>query len=57
MEATVLINGETEAAIIDSGADINYANEEWCSQNGIKYEITGYGKIKAYDESYVQDHP
>jgi hypothetical protein len=55
MEITVEVNEKTEKAIIDSGADINYANTEWCNQHGITYEVTGYGKIKAYDESYVQE--
>jgi hypothetical protein len=30
---------EEVSAIIDSGADINYANKEWCLQNGIKYDM------------------
>ena len=49
------VNGKKKKAIIDSGADINYANEKWCSQNEINCRITGYGKIKAYDGSYVQE--
>ena len=55
METTIRINDKKEAAIIDSGADINYVNKEWCEQNGIDYQITGYGKIKAYDGSTVQE--
>ena len=54
METTIRVNNKTETAIIDSGADINYVNKEWCTQNGIEYQVTGYGKIKAYDGSYVQ---
>ena len=53
MEATIKVNGKKERAIIDSGADINYANEKWCSQKITK--ITRYGRIKAYDGSYVQE--
>ena len=56
MNATILVDNEEVSAIIDSGADINYANEEWCLRNGIKYDTTGYGKIKAYDGSYTQEH-
>jgi Retrotransposon gag protein/Zinc knuckle len=55
METTIRVNNKTETAIIDSGADINYVNKEWCTQNGIEYQITGYGKIKAYDGSIVQE--
>ena len=55
METSMKVNGKKKKAIIDSGADINYANEKWCSQNEINCRITGYGKIKAYDGSYVQE--
>jgi hypothetical protein len=55
METTIRVNNETETAIIDSGADINYVNKEWCEKNGIEYQITGYGKIRAYDGSIVQE--
>ena len=53
METTIRVNNRMETAIIDSGADINYVNKEWCIQNGIEYQVTGYGKIKAYDGSIV----
>ena len=56
METKIKVNDKIETAIIDSGADINYANEGWCSQNGIDYEVTGYGKVKAYDGSFVQEY-
>ena len=39
METTIRVNKKMEKAIIDSGADINYANEKWCSQNGTNYEV------------------
>jgi hypothetical protein len=35
-----------EKAIIDNGADVNYLNQEWCDKEKIRYEISGYGKIK-----------
>jgi hypothetical protein len=56
METTIRILGEDTEAIIDSGADINYVNKNWCRQKGIQYQITGYGKIRAYDDTYVQDY-
>jgi hypothetical protein len=56
MNATILVDNKEVSAIIDSGADINYANEKWCLRNGINYDTTGYGKIKAYDGSYTQEH-
>jgi Retrotransposon gag protein len=56
METTIEINGNKEKAIIDSGADVNYLNQNWCKKEGIRYEVTGYGKIKAYDGSYAQDY-
>jgi hypothetical protein len=55
METTVRVLGETMKAIIDSGADINYVNKDWCSRKKINYKITGYGKIRAYNETYVHD--
>ena len=55
MDTTILVDNEEVSAVIDSGADINYANEEWCLRNGIEYGITGYGKIKAYDGSFTQE--
>jgi Retrotransposon gag protein len=56
MDITVSVNGKEEKAIIDSGADVNYLNQEWCDKEKIRYEISGYGKIKAYDGSYAQDY-
>jgi hypothetical protein len=56
MGTTIKVSDKRGKAIIDSGADINYANEKWCSQNGINYEITGYGKVKAYDGSFVLEY-
>ena len=53
METTIRVNDKEEKAIIDSGADINYVNYEWCRQNGIRHKSHGYGKMKAYDGTYV----
>ena len=50
METTIRVNDKAETAIID-----NYVNKEWCEQNGIDYQTTGYGKIRAYDGSTVQE--
>jgi hypothetical protein len=54
METTIRVNNRTETAIIDSGAGINYVNKEWCTQNEIEYQVTGYGKIKAYNGPIVR---
>jgi len=56
METTVRVLDEDTKSIIDSGADINYVNKEWCSRKGIHYKVTGYGKIKAYNETFVEDY-
>ena len=56
METTVLVLGKTTKAIIDSGADINYVNRKWCAKKGIQYKVTGYGKVRAYNDTYVQDY-
>jgi Retrotransposon gag protein len=55
MEAKVSVYGKEVEAIIDSGADINYVNRRWCDKEGIRYRNTGFGKIRAYDDSYTQD--
>ena len=39
----------TITAIIDSGADINYINEQWCRERKIPYKMTGWGWIKGYN--------
>jgi hypothetical protein len=56
MEATVSVFGKEMKTIIDSGADINYVNRRWCEEKGIRYKETGFGKIRAYDDTYVQDY-
>jgi PAS domain-containing protein len=56
METTIEVSGKEIRAIIDSGADINYVNRRWCDENGIRYVNTGYGKIRAYDDTYKQDY-
>jgi hypothetical protein len=56
METAISVLGERVKAIIDSGADINYVNRRWCDEKGIRYVNTGFGKIRAYDDSYVQDY-
>jgi hypothetical protein len=56
METTISVFGKEMKAIIDSGADINYVNRRWCDEKGIRYVNTGFGKIRAYDDSYVQDY-
>lgn len=44
----VKVGNSTIAAVIDSGADINYVNEEWCKEKNIPYKRTGWGWIKSY---------
>jgi hypothetical protein len=56
METMVSVYGKETRAIIDSGADINYVNRRWCDEEGIRYINTGFGKIRAYDDSYTQDY-
>jgi hypothetical protein len=44
----------TIMAVIDSGADINYVNEEWCNEKRIPYKMTGWGWIKGYSGEKVR---
>lgn len=39
----------TITAIVDSGADVNYINEQWCKERKIPYRMTGWGWIKGYN--------
>ena len=45
----VRVGKTTVTAIIDSGADINYVNEDWCRKKKIPYKMTGWGWIKGYN--------
>ena len=45
----VKVGKSTITAVIDSGADINYANEQWCREQEIPYKMTGWGWIKSYN--------
>jgi hypothetical protein len=45
----VKVGKATVTAVIDSGADINYVNEQWCKEEKIPYRMTGWGWIKAYN--------
>jgi chaperonin cofactor prefoldin len=44
----VKVGKATITAVIDSGADINYVNEQWCKEEKIPYRMTGWGWIKSY---------
>jgi hypothetical protein len=35
--------------VIDSRANVNYANRGWCQRANIKTTNTGLGEIRAYD--------
>ena len=45
----VKVGKATITAVIDSGADINYVNEQWCKEEKIPYRMTGWGWIKSYN--------
>jgi hypothetical protein len=45
----VKVGKSTITAVIDSGADINYVNEQWCKEERIPYKMTGWGWIKSYN--------
>ena len=45
----VKVGKATITAVIDSGADINYVNEQWCKEEKIPYKMTGWGWIKGYN--------
>jgi hypothetical protein len=48
MSTKVKVGKETITAIIDSGADINYANKDWCDERKIPYKMAGWGWVKSY---------
>jgi len=41
--------------IIDSGANVNYANREWCKRANIEMTNTGPREIRAYDGAFIKD--
>lgn len=54
LSAKVKVGKTTIMAVIDSGADINYVNEEWCNEKRIPYKMTGWGWIKGYSGEKVR---
>ena len=47
--AEVKVGKATIMAVIDSGADINYVNEQWCKEKKIPFRMKGWGWIKGYN--------
>lgn len=49
IDVKVRVGKEDITAIVDSGADIDYVNEEWCNREGFKIKMIGNGTIKGYN--------
>jgi hypothetical protein len=49
LKTTVKVNRKEIEAIVDCGADVNYANEEWCKKEGFLIKTHGFGNVKSYD--------
>ena len=56
LSLTALVKGKETQAIVDSGANINYANKPWCVRMGIRIWYQGFGEIKAYNGHRIQVH-
>jgi hypothetical protein len=48
MTTEVRVGKSTITTVIDSGADINYVNKQWCEEMKIPYKMTGWGWIKSF---------
>jgi gag-polyprotein putative aspartyl protease len=56
LRISVTIAGQEISAIIDSGANINYVNAQWCREQGIKSRPVGNRTIRAYDGRDIQEN-
>jgi hypothetical protein len=45
----VKVGKTTITSIIDSGADINYVNKNWCDERKIHYKMIGWGWVRSYN--------
>ena len=48
MSVKVKVEKKTITAIVDSGANINYVNKNWCDTLGLPYKMVGWGWVKSY---------
>lgn len=49
LKTKVIINKREVEVTVNSGADVNYVNEEWCEQQKFQVKTQGYGWVKSYN--------
>ena len=52
---TIYVGRHGARTIIDSGANINYANRKWCKKANIRTRRIAIRKIRAYDGTYIDE--
>jgi hypothetical protein len=49
LHISVNVKRQETQALIDCGADINYANEKWCETNKFRISHIGFGNVQGFD--------
>ena len=49
LDTKVIVGNETITAIVDSGADVDYINKEWCEEKKFIVNDLGEGWMEGFD--------
>jgi len=54
IDVEVMVENEAVTTIVDSGANVDYVNAEWCRKKGFEQKELGGGSMEGYDGKATQ---